>query len=123
MDNAGTAGPVVCAWCAAEMRRGNLSSPLSHGICLPCMAGAAGQPVEDLSGIDADLLDALPFGAIQLSGDGAIVGYSRGESALSGLAAKDVIGKHFFRDVAPCASVREFAGKFEELRAGGRSGL
>jgi photoactive yellow protein len=105
------------------MRRGNLSSPLSHGICLPCKAGAAGQPVEDLSGIDADLLDALPFGAIQLSGDGAIVGYSRGESALSGLAAKDVIGKHFFRDVAPCASVREFAGKFEELRAGGRSGL
>jgi photoactive yellow protein len=123
MDNAGTAGPVVCAWCAAEMRRGNLSSPLSHGICLPCMAGAAGQPVEDLSGIDADLLDALPFGAIQLSGDGVIVGYSRGESTLSGLAAKDVIGKHFFRDVAPCASVKEFAGKFAELRSGGRSGL
>ncbi len=86
------------------------------------MAGAAGQPVEDLSGIDTDLLDALPFGAIQLSGDGVIVGYSRGESALSGLAPRDVIGKHFFRDVAPCASVKEFAGKFAELRAGGKDG-
>jgi photoactive yellow protein len=84
------------------------------------MAGAAGQPVEDLSGIDAELLDALPFGAIQLSGDGVIVGYGRGESALSGLAAKDVIGKHFFREVAPCASVKEFSGKFTELRAGGK---
>ena len=78
--------------------------------------------MEDLSGVDADLLDALPFGAIQLTGDGVITGYSRGESALSGLAAKQVIGKHFFRDVAPCASVKEFAGKFAELRAGGEGG-
>src|SRR5271154_4129554 len=122
MDSPRYPGPVVCAWCAAEMRRGNLSSPLSHGICLACLAGAAGQAVEDLSGVDADLLDALPFGAIQLTGDGVITGYSRGESALSGLAAKQVIGKHFFRDVAPCASVKEFAGKFAELRAGGEGG-
>ena len=122
MASAGTAGPVVCAWCTAELRRGNLSSPLSHGICLVCLAGAAGQPVEDLSQMNADLLDALPFGAIQLTGDGVIVGYNRGEAALSGLAAKDVIGKHFFRQVAPCASVQEFAGKFEELRASAAGG-
>jgi photoactive yellow protein len=103
-----------------------LSSPFSHGICLACLAGAAGQPIEDLSRIDVDSLDALPFGAIQLSGDGVIAAYNRGESALSGLAPKDVIGKHFFRDVAPCASVKEFAGKFAELRAsatGGRAKL
>lgn len=111
------AGPVVCAWCEAELKRGSLKTPLSHGICLSCMAIAAGDPVEDLSRLDPDLLDALPFGAIQLAGDGTIVAYNRGESALSGLSPETVLGKNFFRDVAPCTSVKEFGGKFESLRA------
>jgi photoactive yellow protein len=115
-------GPVVCAWCEAELKRGNLRSPLSHGICLSCMAAAAGDPIEDLSHLSRDLLDALPFGAIQLSGDGTIIAYNRGESALSGLAPDTVIGKNFFRDVAPCTSVKEFGGQFEALRAEGENG-
>jgi photoactive yellow protein len=122
MDNPERSGLVVCAWCATEMKRGGLSTPLAHGICLTCLAGAAGNPVEDLSRISADKLDALPFGVIRLSGDGTIIGYSRGESALSGLAPEAVIGKHFFRDVAPCAAVQDFAGRLERLRATGASG-
>jgi photoactive yellow protein len=115
-------GPVVCAWCAAELKRGNLQSPLSHGICLTCMAAAAGNPIEDLSHLPPELLDALPFGAIQLAGDGTITAYNRGESNLSGLSPEAVIGRNFFRDVAPCTAVKEFGGRFEALRAKGENG-
>ena len=87
------------------------------------MAAASGDPIEDLSHLPPELLDALPFGAIQLSGDGTITAYNRGESALSGLAPKDVIGKNFFRDVAPCTAVQEFGGRFQALCAGGDAGF
>jgi photoactive yellow protein len=117
-----TGGPVKCAWCSAELRRGNLNSPMSHGICLACMAVAAGNPIEDLSHVSPELLDALPFGAIQLSGEGIITAYNSGESLLSGLAPASVIGKDFFRQVAPCAAVQGFRGKFEALRSKGKDG-
>jgi photoactive yellow protein len=117
MANPETSGPVICAWCEAELKSGNLQSQPSHGICLSCMAVAAGDPIEDLSHAPPELLDVLPFGAIQLAGDGTIVAYNRSESALSGLAPENVIGKNFFRDVAPCTSVKEFVGRYETLRA------
>ena len=96
-------GPVICAWCEAELKRGNLKSPLSHGICLSCMATAAGDPIEDLSQVQPELLDALPFGAIQLAGDGTIVAYNRSESALSGLTPERVVGKNFFFETSRLA--------------------
>jgi photoactive yellow protein len=86
------------------------------------MAAANGDPVEDLSHIEPHLFDDLPYGAIQLAGDGTIIAYNRGESALSGLAPEAVIGKNFFRDVAPCTSVKEFGGQFEAMRAKGENG-
>ena len=110
-------GPVICAWCSTQLARGNTKSPMSHGICLPCIATAADQPIENLSHVRPEVLDALPYGAIQLSGDGVITAYSRGESELSGLSPDRVIGKNFFRQVAPCAAVREFKGVLDDLRA------
>lgn len=86
------------------------------------MARAAGDPIEDLSQLPLDLLDALPFGAIQLSGDGTVIAYNRSESDLSGLTPERVLGKNFFRDVAPCTSVKEFGGQFAALRAKGVNG-
>lgn len=74
---------------------------MSHGICLACVAVVAGNPIEDLSHVQPELLDALPYGVIQLSGDGIITAYSQGESMLSGLSPESVIGKNFFR--AGCA--------------------
>ena len=81
-------GPIICAWCEAALQAGNLKSPLSHGICLACMAAANGDPVEDLSDLEPQVFEALPFGAIQLAGDGTIVAYNRAESVLSGLGAR-----------------------------------
>jgi photoactive yellow protein len=86
------------------------------------MAVAAGAPIEDLSQLPPALLDALPFGAIQLAGDGLITAYSCQESALSGLSPASVIGKNFFGEIAPCTAVKQFYGIFQGLRAKGKNG-
>jgi photoactive yellow protein len=58
-------------------------------------------------------LDALPFGAIQLDPDGNVLTYNRAEEQISGRKREDVVGKNFFRDVAPCTRVRRFYGAFQ----------
>ncbi len=58
-------------------------------------------------------LDALPHGAIQLDENGNILKFNLYESQLASLAKRDVIGKNFFKDVAPCTDVQEFHGRFE----------
>jgi photoactive yellow protein len=58
-------------------------------------------------------LDALPFGAIQLDANGIILTYNKAEERLAGRSASDVIGKHFFMDVAPCTRVKRFFGAFQ----------
>jgi photoactive yellow protein len=62
--------------------------------------------------------DQLPFGAIALSPDGKVVTYNAAESAFSGLNPSDVIGRDFFRDIAPCARVQKFGGVIESAEPG-----
>ena len=57
-------------------------------------------------------LDDKPFGVIKLDKDGTILLYNARESELTGRKAADVVGKNFFREVAPCTDVQEFAGAF-----------
>lgn len=59
-------------------------------------------------------LDALPYGAIQLSKEGTIVNYNSYESTMAGVPKANAIGKNFFRDVAPCTDVKAFHGRFQE---------
>lgn len=56
-------------------------------------------------------LDELPFGAIVIDPDGTIAEYNEYETRLSHLERDAVLGKNFFRDVAPCTAVREFEGR------------
>ena len=65
---------------------------------------------------DAEL-DALSYGAIQLDGTGKILKYNQRECELSSRDRTAVIGKNFFTDVAPCASVAKFYGRFIEALA------
>lgn len=60
-------------------------------------------------------LDALPFGLITLDAEGRIIHYNDTESRMVGLPKHKVIGRRFFGEVAPCARVREFEGRFLEL--------
>lgn len=59
-------------------------------------------------------LDQLPHGAIQLSTDGTVLKFNAYESQLANLRRESVIGKNFFKQVAPCTDVQEFYGRFRD---------
>ena len=110
---------VVCAWCKRTIRDGDPSVPVTHGMCNTCAEASGVIPVEPMSHLPPDVIAALPFGAIGLSGAGRVTSYNRSESLLSGRDAASVIGRDFFREVAPCTSVQRFAGVYQAMRAGG----
>ena len=69
--------------------------------------------VKAIGKMDSKGLDQLAFGAIKLDADGRVLSYNAAEGAITGRDPKDVIGKNFFKDVAPCTSTPEFLGKFQ----------
>ena len=60
---------------------------------------------------DADL-DALPFGVICVDRTGRILRYNLAESRLARLDRRQVLGRNFFRTVAPCTQTPAFEGRF-----------
>jgi photoactive yellow protein len=79
-------------------------------------------PAFDSSGVAAQLmqltnaeLDALPYGIVEMDLAGEVLRYNATESRYSGLSRERVLGRHFFRDVAPCSNNRYVAGRFEQL--------
>jgi photoactive yellow protein len=79
-------------------------------------------PIEDLTHIPPEYFDDLPYGVIQLKGEGTVVGYNETEASLSKLDPARVVGKNFFRDIAPCTRVKEFEGELARMRAFGANG-
>jgi photoactive yellow protein len=71
-------------------------------------------PLQVIESMTEKDLDALPYGAIQLNTMGKVLKYNAYEARLSGLAKEDVLGKNFFKEVAPCTDVKEFYGRFLE---------
>lgn len=67
-----------------------------------------------LASLSSDQIDDLAFGAIQLDATGKVLAYSKRESEITGRDPKDVIGRNFFQEVAPCTRRPEFHGKFLE---------
>lgn len=65
--------------------------------------------------LSPEQLDRLPYGLITLDAEGRILHYNDTESRMVGLPKHKVLGRRFFGEVAPCARVREFEGRFEEL--------
>lgn len=70
--------------------------------------------LERISDMTEDELDRLPFGAIRLDREGTVVSFNESEAKLTGRRPDDVIGRNFFKDVAPCTDVQEFAGRYRE---------
>lgn len=62
--------------------------------------------------VSADELNHLPYGLIVVDTQGHVLFYNETESRLTGFARERIIGKNFFQDVAPCARVKEFEGRF-----------
>lgn len=59
-------------------------------------------------------INELTFGAIQLDTTGKILSYNSAEAAITGRDPSDVIGKNFFKEVAPCTKTPGFEGLFRE---------
>lgn len=57
--------------------------------------------------------DRMQFGIIELDYAGIIVAYNMGEAKMSGRNARDMIGKNFFSDIAPCTQTPDFYGRFK----------
>ncbi len=72
----------------------------------------------EIGAMRPERFDELPFGAIALSADGKVVSYNAAEAAFANKTATNVIGRDFFRDVAPCARVRSFSGVIESAAPG-----
>lgn len=68
-----------------------------------------------VSQLSPEELDSLPYGLITLDANGRVLHYNDTESRMVGLPKERVVGRLFFGDVAPCARVREFQGRFEAL--------
>ena len=106
---------VLCAWCNTTIREGDANREASHGICFACVQGMGLFPTEDIRGLSQEQLDALPIGVIELDGHGIVRRYNATEARAAGLDPRQVVGRHFFVEVAPCTSVREFRGRCEEM--------
>jgi len=113
---------IHCAWCERVLLHVPDSVEVSHGICASCTATVKGLPIEDLHNAPNNLLDALPFGLIHIQGDGRVLQYNQAESRISGLAPEKVVGRNFFREIAPCTSVESFYGVLEKMRRAQESG-
>jgi photoactive yellow protein len=59
-------------------------------------------------------LDLLPHGVIQLDAQGTVLKFNAYEERLAGMKKETVVGKNFFKQVAPCTDVKEFYGRFRE---------
>lgn len=59
-------------------------------------------------------IDKLAFGAIELDKNGTVLKYNAAEGAITGRNPAAVIGKNFFRDIAPCTATPAFKGVFEK---------
>lgn len=69
---------------------------------------------QKIDSLSVEELDNLPCGAIQLDIEGKILKFNEYESQLAQLNKESVIGKNFFKEVAPCTDVQEFYGLFKE---------
>jgi photoactive yellow protein len=60
-------------------------------------------------------LDELPLGAVVIDSAGTISAYNSYEAEMAHLDPQRVIGRNFFRDIAPCTAVKEFEGRMREF--------
>ena len=65
-------------------------------------------------------VDSLAFGAVQLDRNGLLLTFNAAEAQITGRSAKDVLGRNFFTDVAPCTNTPKFKGEFDKGIAAGK---
>ena len=84
----------------------------------PVSEDKASFDVSSLKTLRADQLDGLPYGLVVLDREGSVLQYNDTESRMARLPKDQVIGRNFFRDIAPCTRVKEFEGRFLHFASG-----
>jgi photoactive yellow protein len=69
--------------------------------------------------LSPDQIDALPFGAVRLDASGTATFYSTSERHLSGYR-KELVGRDFFTEIAPCMNNPGFRGRIDRALATGK---
>lgn len=64
---------------------------------------------------------AIPFGLIELDGEGTVVHYSPAREPESYGETSDIVGRNFFDEVVPVSPVKEFKTRFLRFMAIGDS--
>ncbi len=77
-------------------------------------AAAASLVLAKVNSVSEAELDSLPYGVIQLDAIGTVLHYNAFEAGLSGLTKQKVVGKNFFKEIAPCTDLQQFHGRFQE---------
>lgn len=67
-----------------------------------------------LAKMDPSKIDKLAYGAVQLDATGKVLAYNAAEGEITGRDPKAMIGKNFFKDVAPCTQSPRFEGVFRD---------
>jgi photoactive yellow protein len=70
--------------------------------------------VERLLAMGSAEFNALPYGVIRLDATGRVLAYNNTEGEIAGYAPRDVVGRNFFLDIAPCTNTSKFRGQFQE---------
>jgi len=70
---------------------------------------------QDILGLSEVALNALPFGIIRLDKTGKILYYNQAQADLAHRTIATTVGLNFFSEVAPCAAVKSFQGRFNEF--------
>jgi photoactive yellow protein len=68
--------------------------------------------------VSEEALNQLPYGLIVLDSEGGVLFYNETEARLTGFRREKILGRNFFRDVAPCARVQAFEGNFQAFVRG-----
>ena len=68
----------------------------------------------DFNRLSPTELDALPYGVIEVDGEGRVIFRNAAGSRFFGGALETVVGRDFFRDVVPSTRLPEFHGRFLE---------
>jgi photoactive yellow protein len=65
-------------------------------------------------------LDELPFGVVAMTPAAIVTAYNAYEAEAAGFRPEDVLGRHFFREIAPCTNnymvsgLYDFAGQVDQ---------
>jgi photoactive yellow protein len=90
-----------CPWCG----EGNGPS-----LCVACRAKALSIP-----SLSRSALENLPYGVIKLDAAGIVLSLNRAEEKLSQIERQRTVGRNFFTEIAPCANVQDFQGRFKNF--------